>query len=49
MRLAPRERLEPSPDPLRVLRGGSWFGTLPASLQDTLLRDAVSRKLVAGQ
>lgn len=49
MRLAPRERQEPSPDPLRVLRGGNWFGTLPAALQDTLLRDAVSRKLAAGQ
>lgn len=49
MRLAPREQPQPTPDPLRVLRGGSWFGALPAALQDSLLRDGVSRRLAAGQ
>ncbi|MDF3834026.1 Crp/Fnr family transcriptional regulator [Cupriavidus basilensis] len=49
MSAMPRARQEPAPDPLRVLRGGSWFGSLPAPLQLVLLRDAITRKLSTGQ
>ncbi|WP_416052518.1 Crp/Fnr family transcriptional regulator [Cupriavidus basilensis] len=49
MRLATRGQQDPALDPLRALRGGSWFGALPAAMQDTLLRDAATRKLAAGQ
>jgi len=49
MPATPRAQPAQAPDPLPVLRAGSWFAALPAAMQEALLRDATPRRLAAGQ
>ncbi|MGO4329437.1 Crp/Fnr family transcriptional regulator [Cupriavidus sp. 2TAF22] len=49
MGVTQRTQQAPAPEPLHVLRAGSWFAGLPPAMQEALLRDAVTRRLSAGQ